>query len=189
MTSTIYSGVHVTKRARRPWSKRRKAIVGGVAGLALLGSGTAYAAIALFGFGTINSAPATVSNLEVDNASAQLTKKLVPGGTAGAKAVVKNTNDFPVIINEVLVKDASLAVTPDTAECQNSVHLLGTGGATWPGDGGGTATTQPVAEQVQIAPGQSAWVTVTNAVRQDASATTLCGVKADFAVKGQNAAS
>jgi hypothetical protein len=183
VTSTIYGGSHVAK-ARKPWTKRKKLIVGGVvAGSIALGGGTAWAAYALYGFGTIDSAAATVSNLQVDNASAQLTGKLLPGTTVGAKAVVKNTNDFPVIIQQVLVKESSLAVTPNVAACQQSVHIVGTPNATWPGEGGGNAYTQPVAEQVQIAAGQSAWVTVTSAVSQDASAEQLCGVKAEFAVK------
>lgn len=185
--STTYETNHAAPaRQRRRWSRKQVAVATAI-GAVLVAPGAAWAAYQLFGFGEINAAAAVTQNLTVANESAQLTKKLVPGQTVGAKAVVNNPNDFPVTVTEVLVRDSSLAVVPavpaDLAACQQSVHVVGTPGASWPG-GSGTATKQAIAEPVVIAPGESKWITVPNAVRQDASATKLCGIKAEFAVVG-----
>lgn len=171
-------------KARRGWS--RKKIVGfSAAGLILLGGGTAWAAYSIFGYGHLDSAAAVTQNLTVNNESAVLTKKLVPGQTVGAKAVVTNPNDFSVTVTNVIVRNSSVAVNPNNAACQQSVHLIGTP-TTWP-DGGDAATLQQITENVVINPGESKWVEVTQAVKQDADATVLCGVSADFAVKAQTA--
>jgi hypothetical protein len=181
-----YQSLHATEapKAKRKWS-RKQIIVASVLGGVILLPPAAYAAYQLFGYGQINSAAATTQNLTVDNTSAQLTKKLVPGATVGAKAVVTNPNDFPVTVTGVIVRKSTLAVTPNDTACQTSVHIVGSD-TTWP-DGGGDAYLQQIEENVVIQPGQSAWVTVPNGVRQDADATVLCGIKADFAVRAQTA--
>lgn len=179
----------VKHRAATSGSKRnrKRLVVAGTAALIVAGgAGTAWAAYALFGFGQINTDAAVTQNLTVNNTSAQLTGTLVPGKTVGAKAVVTNPNDFAVTVTNVIVRNSTLAVNPNTAECQNTVHVIGSA-TTWPGEGGGPGTLQALAANVTIAGGESAWVTVPNAVKQDASATTLCGIKADFAVKAQTA--
>lgn len=187
--STVYAGSHVAvaetvKRSR--WSKNKKKKVAFVSAVvaAFAIPGVAWAAIELFGFGSIDAAAATTQNLTVNNSSAQLTGKLVPGSTVGSKATVTNPNTFDVKVTGVILKVDSLAVTPNSAECNTTVHPIGTA-TTWPGTGGGAGLLQTVAEQVTIPAGQTVWVEVPEAVRQDASASTLCGVKADFAVRGQ----
>lgn len=189
--SNVYNSKNVEQTSENPVvktkrSKKRKiAFVVGVVGAGLLPI-AAYAAVQLFGFGTLDSAAATTQNLTVNNESAQLVGKLVPGSTVGAKAVVNNPNDFPVTVTAVIVRNSSLAVTPNTADCQNTVHVIGSA-TTWPGDGGGAGTLQAIESNVTIAAHSAGWVTVPQAVKQDESATTLCGVHAEFAVRAQTA--
>lgn len=183
MTSTIYTGVHAGKRARKAWGRRKKLAVVATAGVLALGTGTAWAAYALFGYGSFDAGPATVANLSVHN-SAQLTGQLVPGASVGAKAEVENSNDFSVTVTNVLIKNSSVSATGDPS-CESTVHLGPGTATTWP-DGGGAATQFELTEVV-IPAGQTRTVTVNNVVRQDASAMKLCGVHADFAVRAQTA--
>lgn len=182
MTSTQYNGAHAKPR----WSKRKKVITASALVGALMVPVAAWAAVELFGYGRIEAGAATVSNLTVDNSSAVLTAKLLPGTTVGAKANVTNGNDFPVTVTAVIVRNSTLAVTPNSAGCVNSVHVVGSA-TTWPGAGGGVGTLQAIAENVTIPAGGTKTVTVPQAVKQDESATVLCGISADFAVRAQNA--
>ncbi len=182
-TDIIESGSHRRAAGFKKWGRKRT-IATVAAVLVIAGGGTAWAAYLLYGFGTITSNKAVTQGLVVDNASAQLTKKLVPGQTVGAKAVVQNPNDFPVKVTGVIVRTEGQTVNPNTPACQTTVKVEGTG-TTWPGEGGGPATAQPVVGTVVIAPGGSEWVTVAEAVSQDAGATELCGFSAQFAVKAE----
>jgi hypothetical protein len=185
-SSTIYGGGNHAKNAapKRTWSKKKLAVIGGVTATFLIPA-AAWAAVTLFGFGTFDADAATTQNLTVNNATAHLTGKLVPGATVGAKADVTNPNDFPVSVTGVLVQNNSVAVSPATPACADSVHLIGTAGPTYPGTGGGASTKQDSGAPVTIAPGATVTITVPQSVKQDASATTLCGVHANFAVVAQ----
>lgn len=187
-------GLHKSKNAAaagstssKRWS--RKKIVAVVAGGVILATGgTAWAAYALFGYGTLDASAATTQGLTVDNSTAKLTGTLVPGQTVGAQADVHNPNDYPVTVVAVLVKDSTVA-TVGGGDCNSTVHIIGTPGSTWPGSGGGTATKQAIASTVTIPANQTKVVTVPQAVKQDASANSLCGIHADFAVQANPASS
>lgn len=188
MTSTQYKH-EIAPQAREKgsrWSRRKKVIAASAMVGVVMVPAAAWAAVELFGFGQIDAGAATVANLTVDNSTAVLTAKLMPGTTVGAKANVTNSNDFPVTVTAVIVRNQTLAVTPNTAACQNSVHVVGTA-TTWPGTEGGPGTLQAIAGNVTIPAGQTRTVTVPQAVKQDEAATVLCGIKADFAVRAQNA--
>lgn len=181
----VSDNTYMSASAPKKKGKKKLAVIAGVAATFMIPA-AAWAAVELFGFGTIDAAASTTQNLVVDPASVQLTNKLVPGQTVGAKAIVNNPNDFPVTVTGVLVQDSSVATNPASVECANTVHLVTTGaGPTYPGAGGGASSKQAIAAPVTIAPGASVWITVPASVKQDASATQLCGVKANFAVVGQ----
>lgn len=184
--STVYAGSHAASPAKPRWTKKRvkkvaflSTVVALVAAPAL-----AWATVGLFGYGSIDAAAATTQGLTVNNNSAQLTGKLVPGATVGSKATVTNPNTFPVKVTGVVVHVETMQVVPDSAVCNQTVHPLGTATA-WPGAGGGSGLLQTVAKQVTIPPGQTAVIEVPQAVRQDPAAAVLCGLKADFAVRAQ----
>lgn len=189
--TTIYKSKHGSRKATpQPGAKSNRSkkqflvAVSLVAALAL--PAAAWAAVELFGFGTLDAVAATTQNLTVNNKTAQLVGKLIPGKTVGAKADVTNPNDFPVTVTAVIVLDKSLAVTPDLPACQMSVHIVGTP-TTWPAAGGGAAWLQKVKENVTLLPGETKSVEVPLAVKQDLGASVLCGVHAEFAVRAQTA--
>jgi hypothetical protein len=192
VSTTHYAGAHAERRAtstivgRKMSKKTKKVLLASSLVGVLVVPVAAWAAVELFGFGRLEAGAATTANLTVDNSTATLTAKLLPGTTVGAKANVTNSNDFPVTVTAVIVRNSTLAVVPNSAACQSSVHVVGTA-TTWPGAGGGAGTLQAVSENVTIPAGATRTVTVPQAVRQDASATVLCGVQADFAVRAQNA--
>lgn len=168
-------------------NKRKIAVVSSIAAV-LIAPAAAWAAVTLFGFGTFDAAAATTLNLTIDPGTAVLTSSLTPGHTVGAKAVVRNPNDFPVKVTGVILRNSTLAVTAkapatpaDQTNCETTVHPVGSAG-TWPGAGGGAGTVQVIAAPITIAPGDAQLVTVPASVKQDASGTALCGVHADFAV-------
>lgn len=166
--------------------KRKTIIAAAVAGAVMVPVG-AWAAVNIFGFGQLESAAATTQNLTVNNSTAKLTGKLLPGKTVGAEVEVTNPNDFDVKVTGVIVRKSTLAVTPDSAECNASVKPLGTEGAAAFPQGGGVPGYSHSITAVNIPAGYTVKITVPNVVRQEASATVLCGVKADFAVKAENA--
>jgi hypothetical protein len=162
-------------------AKRKSRKIWALAGLGTLAAGgAAFAAVNLFGFGTLEQGPATMKNLTV--ASPKLTGSLVPGQSVGGTANVGNENDFPVKVVAVIVKDAS--VQTSGADCNpNTLTLNGTAPVTYPGGGAGHRVS--LAAPVTIPAGEAKPITVANIISQQASATGLCGVKADFAVEAQ----
>lgn len=170
-------------------SRKTKVAIGAGAAVAVALPAVAWAAINLFGFGDFEAAAGTSKVLVVDNTT--VTKTLVPGGKTGTKGIVRNPNDFPIKVTHVIVKNDSVAGTGEGCD-QNSLTLLGTP-APYPlaqdegATGSAAGTKQEVAEQVTIAPGQAAWVTVPESVEQKPTATTLCGLKGRYAVVATNA--
>lgn len=193
--STVYASQHnemTPAGAKGKRNKKKIIVVSAVVGTFLIPA-AAWAAVSIFGFGTFDAAAATTQNLTVDNATAKLTGSLTPGNTVGAKADVKNPNDFPVTVTGVVLRNSTLAVTAkspataaDQTSCEQTVHAVGTSG-TYPGDAAGSGTVQAIATNVTIPAGQTRTVVIPAAVKQDASGTALCGVHADFAVVAQTA--
>lgn len=172
-------------------TKRRKMIIAGVAAAAILVPSAAWAAVELFGFGSINAAASTTSNLTV-NGTPTLDHKLVPGQTVGVSGSIHNPNDFAVTVNQVILRNASLHATPPSGstEAQCKISLAGgtSGSTSFPPHGGASAepgTVFTLASPVNVPANGDANVTVPNVVKQDASASILCGFTADYAVRAQ----
>lgn len=182
IVTTTYASKHVDN-AKPKRNKRKIIVVSAIAGT-LLAPAAAWAAVELFGFGTFESGATTTQELVITDTA--LTNSLAPGQTVGVKGIVKNTNDFPVKVTGIIVKNSSVTVSGGTpTEC--AVTYAGGSATTFPahgsvGSGPGTGFT--LASPVNLDPGQSVWVTVPNVIKQDASATKLCTVKADYAVRG-----
>lgn len=176
---------HRQVKAGKKWGRKRT-IVAVTAAVVLGAGGTAWAAYQLLGFGRIQTDVAVTQGLTVNSSSAKLTKQLVPGSTAGATVEVTNPNDFPVTVTGVITSTSSLKIDGNAKDCLSTVKLVGSAG-TYPGEGGGPGTVQPIKENVVIAPGNTATVTVPEFVKQDGTGTGLCSIAADFAVKGQTA--
>lgn len=196
--SNLYTGQHgtstlATEVPKKAMTKKRKyAFVAAVAAVLVGFPLAAWAAVALFGFGSFDSAAATTQNLTVDNSTAVLTSGLTPGNTVGAKADVKNPNNFPVTVTGVIVRNSTLTTTASPtgdraaqADCNATVQPVGTA-ATFPGTSE-AGTKQAIAANVVIPPGATRTVTIPAAVKQLDTATHLCGVHADFAVVAQTA--
>lgn len=166
------------KAAKR---KRRKVMALAPVGLVLAG-GAAFAAVQIFGFGSINAEAATTKDLKVTNA--KLSSSLVPGQSAKGSVDVLNENDFPVVVTGVILQDSSLQATG--AGCDPaSVSPGGSPIASYPGQGGGPGHQINLGQAVTIPGGEVRTITANNVVSQAASATKLCGVKANFAVVSQ----
>lgn len=172
MTTTYAPVKESTKR-----NKRKLALIG-VPVAIVLTAGGAWAAVNLFGFGSIDSDAANLKNLTVSQA--KLTGSLVPGKSVGGSAEVGNENDFDVKVSAVILRDSSLQ--PKGAGCDPASLTVGGTPATWPGSGGGAGHRIELASPVTIPAGQGRNIAVANVVSQAASASALCGVKADFAV-------
>lgn len=180
----MFVTTHVSKSApRKPWGRKKKYAVVGGALAAIAVPTAAWAAINLYGFGNFESGAATVNVLTVD--STEVTGPLLPGGKTGAKGIVRNTNNFPITVKYVIVKKASAEGTGAGCD-QSKLTLLGTPLAYPTEDGGGDGMKQAIAEEVDIAPGGAAWITVPESVSQASDATALCGIKGRFAVVASN---
>jgi len=158
------------KKSRKIWAF---AAVGTV-----FAGGAAFAAVQLFGFGTLDQGPATMKNLAV--ASPKLTGSLVPGQSVGGSVDVGNENDFPVKVTGVIIQDSSLQVSGDG--CDPASLSLNGSAATYPGQNGGPGHQINLTTPITLNPGEGKTITVQNVVSQNAGATKLCGVKANFAV-------
>lgn len=170
-------------------TKKRKLIIAGVAAAAVLVPTAAWAAVDLFGFGSFNSSAATTTNLTV-NGTPTLDGTLVPGQTRGVTGSVHNPNDFPVKVNQIILKNASLTVTPPSGSTAADCKISIAGGApgTYPAHAGNASapgTVFTLSAPVTVPAGGDANVAVSSVVKQDASATVLCGVKGDYAVRAQ----
>lgn len=142
-------------------------------------AGAAVAAMLIFGAGTFSANAAETKPLTVSNTA--LTSTLYPGGSAGAKGVVHNPNDFPVTVTDVIVKESpAIAVSP--SECNGKVNPTGVHGTYGGPTGNVTGWKYHLSTPVVVNAGSAAWVTVPSAVSQDPSGTTTCGVTADIVV-------
>jgi hypothetical protein len=168
--ATAIAGRAAKKKSRKIW------------GLAAFGTvfagGAAFAAVQLFGFGSIDADAATLKSLDVSNV--HLTGTLVPGSSVGGSSYVGNGNDFTVKVKGIIIQDSSLAVKGDG--CDPTSLTVGGASATYPGSGGGAGHLINLATPVTITAGNTVEVNVPGVVSQAASATKLCGVKANFAV-------
>lgn len=161
--------------------KNRVRLVVGLLAAVLIIPTAAYAAVLIFGNGTLDSAVTPTSNLTTSDS--QLTSQLYPGATVGAKTIAHNPNNFPVAVTKVYIKKVGLAVSG--AGCDGTkIHPAGAfanyGGAI------GEAWLTNLAEPILVpASGGAKWIEITEAVSQDASATAMCAVHADFVIGGQ----
>ncbi len=157
----------------------KRSIAGGIGGVLLAGT-AAYAAVTLFGGGHVAAAATVPTPLTVD--SAEFATTLLPGGSVDVRGIVHNPNSFPVKVTSVIVKNAGAAGSG--TGCQNStLHVGGTDGTFAVSSTASAAGHQFIlATPVSIAAGGAEWVTVPNAVSQDAGATAFCGFAADVAV-------
>jgi hypothetical protein len=182
--SDVYDAAHVAAPVKAKSRKKKVIVISAVVGV-LAAPGLAWAAVELFGFGSFNSAATTAQNLTIVG-DPTTTKPLAPGQTVGVKGIVKNTNDFPVTVNRLIVKNSSAVTTPnDPASCK--ISFVGGAAATYPAKGAAPSapgTGFEVSPPVTIAPGDQVWVQVDNIIKQDASATKLCAISADYAVRG-----
>jgi hypothetical protein len=176
VTSTFVDPAAAHRKTKK---NRRKAaaIIGGVT--AVVVGGTAWAAVTLFGFGTADVAATSSQNLTVDGVVA--TSALVPGGTAGAKGVVHNPNNFPVKVTAVIIYSDGLhgqGVGCDEA----TLTPKGVYGSYGPDSKPGfkTVLTPPV---TVAGNGGAEWVEIPQAVSQAAAATKFCGFKANVGVE------
>lgn len=180
---TDYRSKHVeinldeTAAPKKRWTKRKIAFVTGI-GTLLLAPAAAWAAVTFFGLGTFDATAAAPSLTVSDG---QLTGSLIPGRTVGGKAIVHNPNDFPITVTSVVIRDDGLAATGVVCDIA-TVHPQGTHGtfAAPAGAGFRTVLSTPV---TVAANGGAEWVSITNAVAQDAGATGLCAVHANIAVE------
>lgn len=174
-----------TKRRR---FTRKQIIVASAAGAVLLAPAAAFAAVQIFGFGDFTGTAAANGTLQVVNGTAGLTKTLAPGQTVGVKGNVKNPNDYPIKVTDLYVKNSSVAISGGSAtECK--ITLNGGTAAAFPKPEGGfeaagTATKFTLPTAVEIPAGFTVQVTVPNVIKQDDSATKMCGVSASYAVGG-----
>jgi hypothetical protein len=172
-------------------ARRRKIIVVSAIVGTLAAPAAAWAAVALFGFGSFSSAATTTQNLTIVG-TPTTTGPLAPGETVGVKGDVKNPNGFPVKVTGIIVRKGSETTTGGTpAECDISLHPRGTT-VDFPGDSNATPSTSTVANggtqftlasAVTIAPNATVTITVADVIKQNASATKLCGVGAEYAVR------
>lgn len=168
---TQIAGKAAKRKSRKVWAL---AAVG-----TIFAGGAAFAAVQLFGFGSIDAQAATLKNLKVENA--HLVGTLAPGQTVGGASDVTNENDFAVKVTGVILQDSSLAVTG--AGCDGAtVSPGGTPVASYPGSGGGAGHLITLAAPVTLAAGEAKTITAANVVSQAATASALCGVKANFAI-------
>lgn len=167
-------------------SRRRKVIVVSAIIGTLAAPAVAWAAVQLFGFGTFNSAATTTQNLTIEG-TPTTTSNLAPGQTVGVKGNVKNPNDFPVSVTGIIVKKDSGAITSGGTPAECKITLAPGTSATFPENGADPAvpgsTAFSLAAPVTIAPNATIAITVPNVVKQDASATKLCGFTAKYAVR------
>jgi hypothetical protein len=146
----------------------------------VLAGGAAFAAVQLFGYGSIDQGAATMQNLTVS--SPKLSNTLVPGKSVGGQANVGNSNDFDVKVTGFILKDASLAGQGEG--CDPATLTPGGTATTYP-VGGGAGHLIAVSPAVTIPAGQERTISAPGVVSQSATATALCGVKAEFAVVAQ----
>ncbi len=191
MRTTEFDFAGAEKQAKTA-KRQRKVVIASVVGAAILIPGAAWAAVTLFGIGSF-AADSTVTTGEITiltgaDTPTQVTPALAPGQSAGVKIPVRNNNSYPVKVTGVIVKNGSLTYTNGTAgQCDIAVN--GTA-ATFPANkdggngGGGKLTSLAAADTVTLNPGDQTYVTFPNVFTQQASATKICGVGAEFAVTG-----
>jgi hypothetical protein len=119
----------------------------------------------------------TMQDLRID--SFETLTPLYPGATVGAKAVVRNGNNIPVKVTAVIIRKVGLNGKGDGCDV-NTLHAQGQFGNYGAGIGEGWKTV--LAEPVAIPANGAQWVTLPEAVKQDESATVMCGFKANIAV-------
>jgi len=186
-----YTGQHsetvAAPKGKRKFT-RKQIVIASVLGAVIIAPPAAYAAVKIFGFGSFEQAAGTPTALQITG-TPTTTKTLAPGQTVGVKGIVKNTNDFPVKITSIVIKKDSETVVPaaDAAACKISL-VAPASTTTFPEGNGSTPAASPVynlSTAVTIQPGFSTEIVVPNVVTQDATATKLCGIKADYAVIGE----
>lgn len=168
-------------------SRRRKIVVISALVGTLAFPAAAWAAVALFGFGSFNSAATITQDLTIVG-TPTTTGPLAPGEAVGVKGDVKNPNGFPVKITGIIVRKGSETVTGGTpVQCAIALDPRGTTvdfpahGAVPAVPNGGTQFT--LASDVTIAPNATSAITVADVLKQAPTATKLCGVGADYAVR------
>lgn len=173
--------------ADKPKRNRRKIIVVSALAAVLVLPAAAWAAVNLFGFGTFEQAAGTATELQIIG-TPTTTKSLAPGQTVGVTGVVRNPNDYPIKVTGIIIKKDSVQVTGGTAtECKLTFGPAGAP-AEFPAHAPDAAvagsTGFAVSPSVEIPANDQRAVTVANVIKQDSSATKLCGVKAAYAVVG-----
>ncbi len=184
-TEFDFSGAEQQAKTKK---RKRKVVIASVIGAAVLIPGAAWAAVNIFGFGNFEAAAAANGTLQIVDGTAGLTKTLAPGQTVGVKGNVKNTNDYDITVTDLYVKKAGLQVTGGDNATVCKVSFAGGTDAAYPkADGSGfeangTAVKFELATPAVIPAGFTKQITVADVIKQDASATKMCGVKADYAV-------
>ncbi len=176
---------------KRFWTKK-KAVIAGI-GSTFLIPAAAWAAVSIFGFGSITAgATPTTGELTIIDGQypTEVAPALAPGSSANVKIAVRNNNAYPVKVTGLIVKTSSLTYGTGTTAEQCDIQLNGTA-ATFPlngegGDGGaGKLVSLPAAEQATLEPNAQQYFTFPEVFTQRATATKLCSVGAQYAVKGQ----
>ncbi len=172
---------------KRFWTKKKAVVAGVLASFAI--PAVAYAAVFIFGFGTATVAANTTAELTIltgsDYTETGFTPALVPGGQTSYRVAVRNNNAFPVTVNGLIVEN-TFEVTGGTAG-QCDISHVSTTNATATSAGSTQTVTGKLTTltgQNALAPGEQAYYTFPNVLKQASTATKLCGVTADFAVQG-----
>jgi hypothetical protein len=183
MTSVHYSENVVRDQAKTAAKKKsRKYVAIGAAAAVLGAGGAAWAAVQLFGFGDADVAATTVQNLSVDNIAT--TDPLLPGETVGATGIVHNPNNFPVKVTGVIIREVGLEGVGAGCNAPGVLIPQGVYGNYGAGIGNGWKTT--LAAPIPVAKNNGAeWVSIQQAVKQQAGTTMLCGFKAKIAVTAE----
>ncbi len=180
-----------TTHRKRFWT-RKKAVVAGIASTFLIPA-AAWAAVSIFGFGSFaaGATPGTGTLTIIDSQyPTEVAPALAPGTSANVKIAVRNNNAYPVKVTGLIVKADSVQVGSGTTAAQCDIQLNGTT-ATFPadaegGDGGaGKLINLPAGEQATLDPGGQQYFTFPEVFTQRVTATKLCSVGAQYAVKGQ----
>ncbi len=177
----------VTAPAAPKNKRKRKIAIAAVAALAVGVPATAWAAVNFFGFGSFEQGPAAAGTIAITNGA--LANTLAPGQTVGVKGNVKNTNDYPITVKSLYIKKSSMALLPaGAAQADCKITPMPGADVAFPkpdgtDEGPNTGIKYNLATPVVIQPGFTTTVTVPNVIKQDASATKMCGVKADYAVE------